>query len=280
MGQINWKDLILRALEEDQVNEDVTTKTFVNETIVGTAVIIAKKDGILCGTGAVEETFALTGNLVTVHWHYREGEIFQKNNPVATLNGNLKNILLGERVALNFLALMSGIATLTNKFVQIARPYRCVIRDTRKTHPGLRDIEKYAVRVGGGENHRKNLSEYGLIKENHIAAAGGFEKILEKLKRLLESNSTLSFELEVETLDQYQKALEFGVKEILLDNFTPEEIQKAVAMNYSKAILEASGGITLENVENYAKTGVDRIAIGAITHSAPPIDFSLRILNT
>ncbi|MCX7835138.1 MAG: carboxylating nicotinate-nucleotide diphosphorylase [bacterium] len=276
MNTVQWDELVIRALEEDQVLHDITTFTFVKESLTGLATIIARAEGVLCGVPAVEKAFELTGNQVQLEWLYQEGEIFPKDSKILQIKGNIRNILLGERVALNFLSLLSGIATLTNQFVEKVKPYGCKIRDTRKTHPGLRDAEKYAVRVGGGENHRLNLSTFGLIKENHILASGGYDKLLLQLKELNTKN-IVEFELEVENLEQFQLALNVGIKEILLDNFTPQMVQQAVAMNVSNAILEASGGIRLDNVEDYARTGVHRISVGAITHSALPIDFSLRI---
>lgn len=276
---VNWNEIITRSLEEDRVNDDVTTQSIVPKSAIGIANVVAKSSGIICGCPAVLKTFEIVDRSIALHWNVQEGSKVQKNESILSLEGNLRSILLAERTFLNLLTHLSGIATLTRKFVDLVSPFNIVIRDTRKTHSGLRDVEKYAVRVGGGQNHRVNLQEFGLIKENHIIAAGGLINVLEKFHQLEIEKPNLRFELEVEDLEQLQLALNFGVKEILLDNFTPEMVSKAVEITNQRAILEVSGGINLQNVQEYAQTGVNRISIGALTHSAIPLDLSLRIIS-
>ncbi len=278
MSQIDWSDLVTRALHEDGAYSDVTTLTFVSEESTGKAEIFSRVDGIVCGIHAAEEAFRQAGTGVDQKWLVQDGDQVQAGAPWVQLSGRLRPILTGERTALNFLSHLSGIATLTGKYVNAVAGTNCLVRDTRKTIPGMRAAEKYAVLMGGGTNHRANLSTGGLLKENHLVAGDGLHVVLSKLKTILETKKTGHvFELEVETIDELQLALDAGVTEILLDNFSVPQVHEAVLLTAGRARLESSGGITLENVAEYARTGVDLVAVGALTHSAKPLDLSLLI---
>ncbi len=275
MSQVEWSEIVERALREDGTYSDVTTLTFVPEEVTGVAEILSRIEGVVCGVAAAEEVFKQCGPGIQQKWWVKDGDHVTPNQPWVQLSGRLRPILTGERTALNFLTHLSGIATLSARFVEAIAGTNCVIRDTRKTLPGLRDAEKYAVRCGGAENHRTNLASAGLIKENHLVAAGGLQIVLDKLRTHKKNGS--NFELEVETIDELKLALEANTPEILLDNFTVEQTIEAVKINNGRAILESSGGVTLENVASYARTGVDRISIGALTHSAKPLDLTLLV---
>jgi len=269
------KPLIDLALAEDVGKGDVTTVATVPEGKEGRAVIIAKAYGIVCGLPIAAEAFRNVDAAIRLTHLASDGEPVAPGDVVAALSGPLRGILTAERTALNFLTHLSGIATLTARFVDVVAPYRAVILDTRKTTPGWRILEKYAVRCGGGRNHRMGLYDMVLIKDNHIAACGS---LAEAVRRVRAAGISLPIEVEVRTLAELEEALSLGVDRILLDNMDIPTLRKAIARAKGKVELEASGGVTLENAAEIAACGVDYISIGALTHSAPALDFSLEIL--
>ena len=269
------KPLIDLALAEDVGKGDVTTVATVPEGKEGRAVIIAKAYGIVCGLPIMAEVFRQVDEAIRLTHLASDGEPVAPGDVVAALSGPLRGILTAERTALNFLTHLSGIATLTARFVDVVAPYRAMILDTRKTTPGWRALEKYAVRCGGGRNHRMGLYDMVLIKDNHIAACGS---LAEAVRRVRAAGISLPIEVEVRTLAELEEALSLGVDRILLDNMDIPTLRKAIARAKGKVELEASGGVTLENAAEIAACGVDYISIGALTHSAPALDFSLEIL--
>ncbi|HWR34274.1 MAG TPA: carboxylating nicotinate-nucleotide diphosphorylase [Clostridia bacterium] len=280
--------ILENALQEDRATRDATTYACIDPQQRATATIIAKQDCVLSGIAAVArifEVFALLDGTVVSHPEVTtHPEIFDSvrlhaGQPVAVVRHNARVILSCERVILNLLQRMSGIATVTRRYVDAVAGTRTRILDTRKTVPGLRLLDKYAVRCGGGQNHRLDLSDGILIKNNHIDLAGGIRTVLERALRNRRGEQPI--ELEVRSLDELEQALEFGTEAVLLDNMTPETVAAAVerVSRHTRRIpLEASGGITLENVRAYAETGVDYISVGALTHSPKAVDLSMRIL--
>ncbi|MGQ9734650.1 MAG: carboxylating nicotinate-nucleotide diphosphorylase [Candidatus Bipolaricaulia bacterium] len=268
--------LIERALAEDLGPGDVTTEAIIPEGALGEGVILAKAGGVLSGLPVAGEVFRRVDPEILFTPEAQDGEPVAPGELVARLSGPLRGLLTGERVALNFLCRLSGIATLTSRFVEAIAPYRAVILDTRKTTPGWRALEKYAVRCGGGRNHRMGLYDMVLIKDNHIAAAGSITAAVERARA---AGVRLPIEVEVRTLEELEEALALGVDRILLDNMDLATLREAVALSKGQAELEASGGISLENVAEVAATGVDYISIGALTHSAPALDLSLELLR-
>lgn len=269
--------LIREALEEDLgFLGDLTTLSTVPEGLVKQARIIAREEGILAGIKIAELVFKEVDPEIKLEPQKSDGERVFRGENIALVNGPARGILTAERTALNFLSRLSGIATLTAEFVKRVKGRKAKILDTRKTTPGLRELEKYAVRVGGGENHRFGLFDMILIKENHIAAAGGIEKALANARKYLDTRGlSLKIEVEARCLDEVQKALKAGADRIMLDNMSIDEMREAVALVQGRVELEASGKITLENVREVAGTGVDFISIGALTHSAKALDLSL-----
>ncbi len=273
--------LIHLALKEDIGKRDITTHILFDQNQRSLGKIIFKEEGILCGMGIVREIFKTLDPHVRIRQMFKDGHRIKKNTVIALIYGRTQSLLTAERVALNFLSRLSGIATLTHTFVQKIKPYPVQLLDTRKTSPGLRILEKYAVRCGGGRNHRENLEGMILIKDNHL-------RVLKKKKDIhdiigdIRRRTTKPIEIEVEHLSQFQQILLARPDMILLDNMSPQEIRKAVYQKNRligrKPILEVSGGINLKNIRNYAKTGVDRISIGALTHSVKAIDISLEIV--
>ena len=266
------RELIKSALAEDlDGGQDITSVATVAGTEKVVADFVARNSGVIAGiemARAVLEEVGLTDIAVFV----ADGTVVAKGSVLMTVRGDTRAILLAERTALNFLGHLSGIATLTRTWVDAIAGTRCAIRDTRKTTPGMRVLEKYAVRVGGGTNHRMNLSAAALIKDNHIAAAGG---VAQAFNRVREMYPTKEIQIEVDTLDQLQELISLNPDCVLLDNMSPELCAKAVAMVAGAFKLEASGGISLANALAYAQTGVDYLAIGALTHSAPVLDIGL-----
>ena len=260
------------AVAEDLMGgEDITTVATISESQVSTADFVARKAGVVSGlhvAAAVLEYCGVNHYEVLVD----EGATVAAGKVLITAQGNTRKLLLAERTALNYLTHLSGISTTTNKWVQAVAGTKCVIRDSRKTTPGLRSLEKFAVRMGGATNHRLSLSAEGLIKDNHIIASGG---ITAAFKALKEKFPGKPIEIEVDSLDQLTQALAAGAQLVLLDNMSPQLCREAVAQVAGKCKLEASGGITLENAKAYAETGVDYLAIGALTHSAPALDIAL-----
>jgi nicotinate-nucleotide pyrophosphorylase (carboxylating) len=263
---------ITRALEEDIGSGDITTNCIVPPEAVMHGQIIAKQSGIVAGLDIAKATFLILDPRVNFAEQVHEGEQVNPNQVLATLHGPTHALLTGERVALNFLGRMSGIATLTRQFVDMVAGTKAIILDTRKTVPGLRDMDKLAVRRGGGQNHRMGLYDMILIKDNHIDYAGSISEAV-RLARML--NSFLEIEVEARTIDDVREILDLGVERILLDNMDPEVMRQAVKMNVGQVRFEASGNVTLQNVHHIAETGVDYISIGALTHSAKVFDVSL-----
>lgn len=266
--------LIRLALREDIGSGDVTTEATIPSGARGRGEIIAKARGIVCGLPVAAAAFRAVDEEISLIPRVRDGEPVQPGDVVAEVEGPLRGILAAERTALNFLSRLSGIATLTARFVEAVAPYRAVILDTRKTTPGWRVLEKYAVRCGGGRNHRMGLYDMVLIKDNHVKACGS---IAEAVRRVRAAGVTVPIEVEVQSLAELKETLELGVDRVLLDNFSVEEIAEAVRITAGRVPLEASGGVTLENAAVIAATGVDYISVGALTHSAPALDLSLEL---
>ena len=260
------------AVAEDLMGgEDITTVATISESQVSTADFVARKAGVVSGlhvAAAVLEYCGINHCEVLVD----EGATVAAGKVLITAQGNTRKLLLAERTALNYLTHLSGISTTTNKWVQAVAGTKCVIRDSRKTTPGLRSLEKFAVRMGGATNHRLSLSAEGLIKDNHIIASGGISAAFKALKEKFPGKP---IEIEVDSLEQLTQAIAAGAQLVLLDNMDPELCKQAVALVAGKCKLEASGGITLENAKAFADTGVDYLAIGALTHSAPALDIAL-----
>jgi nicotinate-nucleotide pyrophosphorylase (carboxylating) len=270
--------LVLTALEEDlgEHGADVTTDAVVDPELMGEAVIVARKPGVLAGMSTAARVFELVRPAGEYRGLRADGAHLEPGDEVARITGPLASILTAERTALNFLQRLSGIATLTRSYVDALAPYPTVrLLDTRKTTPGLRFLERSAVRAGGGHNHRDGLWDAILIKDNHVAAAGGVTAAIERARR-----ARMPVEVEVDTLEQLQEALDAGAETILLDNMSPELLRRSVEITAGRARLEASGGMTLDGAVAAAKAGVDRISVGALTHSAPALDLSLEVTKT
>lgn len=263
------------ALSEDIGSQDQTGR-LLNASQIGAARIIVREAAVLCGIPWVTEVMRQLEPTITLEWLYQEGELMRAGDVVCIVRGPLRLILTGERTALNFLQLLSGVATATQHYVNAIAGTQARIFDTRKTLPGLRLAQKYAVRVGGGENQRLALYDGILIKENHIAAAGGVAKALAAASAL---KAHVPVQIEVETLAQLEEALSAQARLILLDNFTPKQLREAVRINAGRAVLEVSGGVHLETVRAIAEVGVDRISIGALTKHLQATDYSLRVID-
>jgi nicotinate-nucleotide pyrophosphorylase (carboxylating) len=275
--EIDLTDLIKRALAEDVGQGDITTAATVDSSRFGRARITVKEpDGIVfCGGMIIAQVFSLTASAPAMKQLAREGELLHCGALAAEVDGRLAGLLTGERVALNFVQLMSGVATATRRYADEMAGTRARVVDTRKTHPGLRAIEKYAVRVGGGGNHRFGLDSGVLIKDNHIAAAGSIGAALERALRL--APHTFRVEIECETLAQVEQAIAHGATSILLDNMSLDDLRRARQIVGDQVILEASGNVSLDTVRAIAETGVDLISVGALTHSVKAVDLSMRI---
>ena len=266
------KDAVRRALDEDIGSGDVTTDSIVPAEAIMSGKIIAKQSGIVAGLDVAEMAFCMLDNKVAFSRQVAEGDPVEDRQLLAVISGKARALLTAERTALNFLGRMSGIATLTRQFVEAVAGTKAVILDTRKTAPGLRTVDKLAVRRGGGKNHRFGLYDMILIKDNHIDFAGSLTEAVQRAKT---ADQNLEIEVEARSLEDVQLALKAGVKKILLDNMTLEMMRKAVIINQGRASLEASGNVTLGNIRQVAETGVDYISIGALTHSAKAFDVSL-----
>ncbi|WP_206460049.1 carboxylating nicotinate-nucleotide diphosphorylase [Anaerovorax sp. IOR16] len=275
--RLNIDPLLLQALQEDITQEDVTTNAVMREACQAEVQLLCKQDGILAGIDVFERVFDLLDSNVKVVKDFKDGEIIKKGNRIALITGDVHALLSGERVALNFLQRMSGIATYTYHMAQILNGTSAKLLDTRKTTPNMRIFEKYAVRVGGGYNHRFNLSDGILLKDNHINAAGGVKKAISMAKDY--APFVRKIEIEVENLTMLEEALEGGADIIMLDNMSPEDMKIAVLKAKGKAKIECSGNVTLENLKQYADIGVDYISCGALTHSASILDFSMKHLH-
>lgn len=277
LNQMYVDNLIKTALLEDINYIDVTTDYLIDEDQQGAAQFLAKADGVLCGLDVALRVFELLQPDFKAEVFKKDGDQLKKGDIIAKVYGKTRTILKGERTALNLIQHMSGIATATNEAVKIVEGTKASIVDTRKTLPGMRPLQKYAVTVGGGKNHRYNLSDAAMLKDNHVDAGGGITNAVKKLKSKL--GHMTKVELEVRTLDELREALSVDVDVIMLDNMSNEMMAEAVKITDGKAILEASGGITAETLRGVAETGVDIISIGALTHSVKAFDISLKILK-
>jgi len=266
------QELIKAALAEDLAGGvDITSQATISADATATADFVARMDGVIAGISVAHAVLAEVG-LTDVTLSKKDGDRVKSGDLLITVRGNTRAILLAERTALNFFGHLSGIATLTSKWVAEVAGTKCQVRDTRKTTPGMRTIEKYAVRMGGGTNHRMNLSDAALIKDNHIAAAGG---VVTAFAQVRSAFPEAEIEIEVDTLEQLRDVLSQKPDLVLLDNMSPEQCAQAVALVNGAFKLEASGGISIANARAYAQSGVDYIAIGALTHSAPVFDIGL-----
>lgn len=275
--KLNADDLILMALKEDISSEDVTTNAIMRGPKPGTAQLICKQDGIIAGMDVFTRVFELLDEATVVNKFVADGDEVKSGQLLAEVTGDIRVILSGERTALNYLQRMSGIATYTNEVANLLKESKTKLLDTRKTTPNMRIFEKYAVKVGGGYNHRYNLSDGILIKDNHIGAAGGVKEAIALAKEY--APFVRKIEVEVENLEMLSQALEAGADIIMLDNMTPEMMKEAVAMTRGRAETECSGNVTRENIQRIIDIGVDYVSSGALTHSAPILDVSLKNLH-
>ena len=281
MNQITMKlqadHLILEALKEDISSEDVTTNSVMKEAVAGEVDLICKQDGIIAGLEVFERVFTLLDPDTKVELYYKDGEEVKNGQLMGKVKGDIRVLLSGERVALNYLQRMSGIASYTRSVVSLLGESKTKLLDTRKTTPNMRIFEKYAVRAGGGYNHRYNLSDGVLLKDNHIGAAGSVAKAIQMAKEY--APFVRKIEVEVENLDMVKEAVEAGADIIMLDNMSPEDMKKAVELIDGRAQTECSGNVTKENIARLTEIGVDYISSGALTHSAPILDISLKNLH-
>lgn len=268
---------IKMALEEDINNEDVSTNAVMPGYRRGEVQLICKEDGILAGLAVFERVFTLLDSETKVTSTAKDGDHVRKGQVLAVVTGDVRVLLSGERTALNYLQRMSGIATYTDSVAKLLEGSRTMLLDTRKTTPGMRVFEKYAVRVGGGRNHRYNLSDGVLLKDNHIDAAGGVREAVEAARAY--APFVRKIEVETENLDMVREAVEAGADIIMLDNMTPDEMAEAVRIIDGRAQTECSGNITRENIETITSLGIDYVSSGALTHSAPILDISLKHLK-
>ena len=276
INSIYVDNIIKTALLEDINYLDCATDYLIDDEQENTARFLAKSDGVLCGINIALRVFELLQPQgFTAEVYKNDGDVLQKGDIIAEIHGKTKAILKGERTALNLIQHMSGVATATAKAVELVKGTNASIADTRKTLPGLRPLQKYAVTVGGGKNHRYNLSDAAMLKDNHVDAGGGIAAAVAKLKARL--GHMTKIELEVRNLDELGQALEAGVDVIMLDNMSTEMMRDAVAITNGRALLEASGGITDDRIREIAETGVDIISMGALTHSVTAFDISLKI---
>lgn len=282
LPQEQIESIIRLALAEDEFENDITSNSLISTNLEGTAFIVAKEEGILACSSIIAPIFHTVDHFLKVNLVQTEGRRVKANDIIAEVNGRLRSILSAERTVLNFLSRLSGIATQTSKYVEKVKGTKAVVRDTRKTLPGMRMLEKYAVTIGGGQNHRLHLADGILIKDNHIASLQKDGITLTEIIKRARQNSSddTIIEIEVDSMEEATEALQTDVDIILLDNMSIDEMRTVVAMAGGKVKLEASGGITLANIREVALTGVDYIAIGALTHSAKALDFSLDIEPT
>jgi nicotinate-nucleotide pyrophosphorylase (carboxylating) len=267
---------VTRALEEDVGTGDLTAR-LIPEHEPGIARLMTRQSGVLCGVEWLNRTFEELDPDIEIFWHHRDGDDIVANSSLCEVEGRARPMLTGERTAINFVQLLSAVATRTRQFVRAVAGTRAKIVDTRKTLPGLRIAEKYAVHVGGGTNHRIGLYDGILVKENHIHACGGVRQAVRRA--LQEASADLMLQVEVESLEQLSEALDAGARMILLDNFDLAMMREAVKRTGERAELEASGGVSLSNVRAIAETGVHRISIGALTKDVDALDLSMRFVN-
>lgn len=276
--KIRADELIRSALAEDVTNEDVSTACILRERTEGQADLLCKQDGVIAGLPVFARVFTILDDKAEVTFFAKDGDQVKKGQKLAQVQGDMRAILTGERTALNYLQRMSGIATYTANVVRLLEGSSLRLVDTRKTTPNMRIFEKYAVRIGGGGNHRYNLSDAILLKDNHIGAAGGVKQAVAKAKAY--APFTMKIEVETETLEMVKDAVEAGADIIMLDNMTHEQMKQAVALIAGRAVVEISGNVTAENIEKLKDIGADIVSSGALTHSAPILDVSLKNLHT
>ena len=281
MNEITMKmqadQLIRMALQEDITSEDVSTNAVMPTATKGTVELIAKEDGVIAGLDIYARVFTILDEKTEIDFHCKDGDEVKKGELMATVTGDIRVLLSGERVALNYLQRMSGIATYTRQVAKLLEGSKVTLLDTRKTTPNCRVFEKYSVRVGDGCNHRYNLSDGVLLKDNHIGAAGSVTKAIQMAKAY--APFVRKIEIEVETLEQVKEAVEAGADIIMLDNMTPEVMKQAVELINGRAQTECSGNITKENIQKIREIGVDFVSSGALTHSAPILDISMKNLH-
>ncbi|MBE6689927.1 MAG: carboxylating nicotinate-nucleotide diphosphorylase [Ruminococcaceae bacterium] len=275
---LNADDLILSALKEDISSEDVTTNSVMPHYQLGEVELLCKQDGVIAGLEVFKRVFELLDSKTEVTFCKKDGDTVKKGERIGLVRGDIRVLLSGERTALNFLQRMSGIATYTRSIVELLAGSKTKLLDTRKTTPNMRIFEKYAVKVGGGCNHRYNLSDGILLKDNHIGAAGGVKEAVQMAKAY--APFVRKVEVEVEDLDMLREALEAGADIIMLDNMSVEDMKEAVRLTAGRAETECSGNVTKENIARLVDIGVDYISSGALTHSAPILDLSLKNLHT
>ncbi len=275
--KVNADALIMSALQEDITSEDITTNSVMKEFCLGEVDLICKQDGIIAGLEVFKRVFTLLDDKTEVLFYKKDGDEVKKGEKIGLVRGDIRVLLSGERTALNYLQRMSGIATYTRSIVKLLEGSKTKLLDTRKTTPNMRVFEKYAVKVGGGCNHRYNLSDGILLKDNHIGAAGGVKQAVLMAKEY--APFVRKIEVEVENLDMLKEALEAGADIIMLDNMSVEDMKTAVKLAKGKAETECSGNVTMENVSKIIDVGVDYVSSGALTHSAPILDLSLKNLH-
>ena len=279
----NFKSIIREALREDRVRQDITTRILIGPSVMARARVIVKEKAVVCGLEIARQIFRELDKNVQCIFHCREGQEVFKNTKILTLKGRARALLSGERTALNFLGYLSGIATNARNYVRAVYPCKVKILDTRKTTPGLRELEKYAVRRGGAFNHRQSLSDMVLVKDNHRWICRKRMAVGAMIRQLRRSTRQ-KIEFEVDDLQEFKEALAAGPDIILLDNMSHRQLRQAVALRNrikvgKRPLLEASGGITLENVRRIAQTGVDRISVGALTHTRRSVDVSMEFMD-
>lgn len=275
--QFQIDDIIKTALLEDINYIDVTTDLLVSDDAVSTAKYVSKDEGVLCGIEVALRVFKLLDDRVSFRIFIHDGEVVQKGDIIAEITGPTRALLKGERTALNLVQHMSGIATATNKCVQLIAGTKASVADTRKTLPGLRAIQKYAVTVGGGKNHRYNLSDCAMLKDTHLDAYGSMTGAVNALREKV--GHTVKIEVEVANMEMLKEALDLGVEIIMLDNMSNEEMAEAVKLTNGRALLEASGNVTEKTIRGIAETGVDIISLGALTHSVKAFDISMKMVK-
>lgn len=275
--QLNADHLIKQALAEDITSEDITTNAVMPDAVTGEVDLICKQDGIVAGLDVFERVFKLLDESTEVEFYCQDGDAVENGQKMAKVTGDIRVLLSGERTALNYLQRMSGIATYTHSVASLLEGSKTKLLDTRKTTPNMRIFEKYAVKIGGGNNHRYNLSDGVLLKDNHIGAAGSVKKAVEMAKEY--APFVRKIEVEVENLDMVKEAVEAGADIIMLDNMSPEKMKEAIALIGGRAQTECSGNVTKENIDRLTDLGVDFISSGALTHSAPIMDISLKNLH-
>ena len=275
--KLNADNLIKMALQEDISSEDVTTNAVMRNRKQGEVQLICKQDGIIAGLGVFERGFKLLDETTEVEFYAEDGDEVKNKQLLGVIRGDIRVLLSGERTALNYLQRMSGIATYTHQIAELLKGTKIKLLDTRKTTPNMRIFEKYAVKVGGGYNHRYNLSDGILLKDNHIGAAGSVKKAVEMAKEY--APFVRKIEIETENLEMVKEAVEAGADIIMLDNMTPEVMKEAVKLIDGRAETECSGNVTKENIERLVEVGVDYISSGALTHSSPILDLSLKNLH-